>query len=356
LDGIQNLQESLPMTVRLKRVEDQVTVLTGASSGIGLATAHAAAARGARLVLVSRNDAALPQAARECNDMGGRAIAVVADVARREDLEHVARVAVETFGGFDTWINNAGVSIYGRIDEVPVEDFRRMFDTNFWGVVHGSLAAVAHLKTRGGALINIGSEVSDVAIPLQGMYSASKHAVKGFTDALRIELEERGDPVSVTLIRPTAIDSMFVENAKNYMEVEPQLPPPLYTPEVVAAAILEAARYRHRDIYVGANSKISSLMAKFMPRGSDYYLRRTAFKSQRTRQPARTNDPSALESPHAGMQERRGQEPTRHSSAYTTAATHPKASGAALLGAGIAALSLWRLARKPGTPLARLWR
>ena len=344
------------MKPRLKKVSEQVIVITGASSGIGLATARRAARQGAKLVLAARNAPALDALVRELAAHGCEALRVVADVGRREDMQALAHAAIERFGGFDTWINNAGVSIYGRIDEVPVEDFRRMFDTNFWGVVHGSLAAVAHLKTRGGALINIGSEVSDVAIPLQGMYSASKHAVKGFTDALRIELEERGDPVSVTLIRPTAIDSMFVENAKNYMEVEPQLPPPLYTPEVVAAAILEAARYRHRDIYVGANSKISSLMAKFMPRGSDYYLRRTAFKSQRTRQPARTNDPSALESPHAGMQERRGQEPTRHSSAYTTAATHPKASGAALLGAGIAALSLWRLARKPGTPLARFWR
>jgi short-subunit dehydrogenase len=344
------------MKPRLKKVSEQVIVITGASSGIGLATARRAAHQGAKLVLAARNAPALDALVRELAAHGCEALRVVADVGRREDMQALAHAAIERFGGFDTWINNAGVSIYGRIDEVPIEDFRRMFDTNFWGVVHGSLAAVAHLKTRGGALINIGSEVSDVAIPLQGMYSASKHAVKGFTDALRIELEERGDPVSVTLIRPTAIDSMFVENAKNYMEVEPQLPPPLYTPEVVAAAILEAARYRHRDIYVGANSKVSSLMAKFMPRGSDYYLRRTAFKSQRTRQPARTNDPSALESPHAGMQERRGQEPTRHSSAYTTAATHPKASGAALLGAGIAALSLWRLARKPGTPIARIWR
>lgn len=334
------------MKRRLKSIPEQVIVITGASSGIGLATARRAAREGAKLVLAARNSQALDELVRELERSGCQAIRVVADVGRREDVQAIAHAAIERFGGFDTWVNNAGVSIYGRLDEVPVEDCKRLFDTNFWGVVHGSLAAVAHLKQRGGALVNIGSEVSDVAIPLQGMYSASKHAVKGFTDALRIELEESGAPVSVTLIRPTAIDSMFVEHAKNYMEVEPQLPPPLYVPDVVAQAILEAAQHRHRDIYVGANAKISSLMAKFLPRGSDYYLRKSAFASQRTRRPARTHDISALDAPGVGLHERRGQEPTRHSSAYTKAAMHPKTTAATMLGAGLVAASLWRALRR----------
>jgi len=330
----------------LKRISEQVVVITGASSGIGLATARRAAREGAKLVLAARNAQALDELVRELERSGCQAIRVVADVGRREDVQAIAHAAIERFGGFDTWVNNAGVSIYGRLDEVPVEDYRRLFDTNFWGVVHGSLAAVAHLKQRGGALINIGSEVSDMAIPLQGMYSASKHAVKGFTDALRIELEESGAPVSVTLIRPTAIDSMYVEHAKNYMEVEPQLPPPLYAPDVVAQAILEAAQHRHRDIYVGANAKLASLLAQFLPRGSDYYLRKSAFASQRTRRPARTHDTSALDAPGVGLHERRGQEPTRQSSAYTRAATHPKTTAATMLGAGLVAASLWRALRR----------
>jgi len=334
------------MKPSLKKVSEQVIVITGASSGIGLATARRAAREGAKLVLAARNVQALDELVRELERSGGQAIRVVADVGRREDVQSIAHAAIERFGGFDTWVNNAGVSIYGRLEEVPVEDFKRLFDTNFWGVVHGSLAALAHLKQRGGALINVGSEVSDVAIPLQGMYSASKHAVKGFTDALRIELEEKGAPVSVTLIRPTAIDTMFVEHAKNYMEVEPQLPPPLYAPDVVAQAILEAAAYRHRDIYVGANAKLSSLLAKFLPRASDYYLRKSAFSSQRTRRPARTHDAGALDAPGVGLHERRGQEPTRHSSAYTTAATHPKTTAATMLGAGVLAASLWRVLRR----------
>jgi short-subunit dehydrogenase len=344
------------MKRRLKKVSEQVIVVTGASSGIGLATARRAARQGARLVLASRNREALDDLVRELQSAGCQAIRVVADVGRREDVQAVAHAAIERFGGFDTWVNNAGVSIYGRLDEVPVEDSRKLFETNFWGVVHGSLTAVAHLSRRGGALVNLGSEVSDAAIPLQGMYSASKHAVKGFTDALRIELEEKGAPVSVTLVRPTAIDTMFVDHAKNYMEVEPQLPPPLYAPEVVAEAILEAAQYPHRDIYVGANAKLSSLMAKLMPRASDWYMRRSLFSSQRTDRPARTHDASALDAPGVGLHERRGQAPVRRSSAYTKAATNPKATAAALLGAGMAAFSIWRSLRRPGTRFARLSR
>ena len=336
------------MRRQLKKVPEQVIVITGASSGIGLATARRAARQGAKLVLAARNAQALEELERELEQSGCQVQTVVADVGKREDVQRIAHAAIERFGGFDTWVNNAGVSIYGRIDEVPVEDFHRLFDTNFWGVVYGSLAAVAHLKQRGGALVNVGSEVSDAAIPLQGMYSASKHAVKGFTDALRIELEEARAPVSVTLIRPTATDTMFVEHAKNYMEVEPQLPPPLYAPDVVAQAILEAAQYPHRDIYVGANAKLSSLMAKFLPRGSDYYMRKSLFSAQRTHRPARTHDTSALDAPGLGMHERRGQEPTRRSSAYTSAATHPKTTAATMLGAGLLAASVWRVLRRPG--------
>src|SRR5207237_3691332 len=136
---------------------------------------------------------------------------------------------------------NAGVSVYGKLMDVPLADLRQLFETNFWGVVYGSRVACEYLRMRGGALINIGSTLSDRAIALQGIYSASKHAVKGFTDALRMELEEQGAPVSVTLIQPTSINTPFPRHAKNYMEAEATLPPPVYAPDVVADAILHCA-------------------------------------------------------------------------------------------------------------------
>ena len=134
------------MAVRLKSIDEQTIVITGASSGIGLATAHLAASRGARLVLASRNGEALEALAAEIRGAGGEAVAIVADVARREDLERVAALARAEFGGFDTWVNNAGVSVYGTLDEIPMADHRRVFDVDYWGVVQGSLIAAESLR------------------------------------------------------------------------------------------------------------------------------------------------------------------------------------------------------------------
>jgi short-subunit dehydrogenase len=254
------------MSVTHKALKDQVIVLTGASSGIGLATAKLAAERGARLVLVARSASTLNHLRDEITSAGGEAISIAADVADREKMLLVAQEAARHFGRIDTWINDAGVSIYGRLDEVSEEDSRRLFDTNFWGVVNGSLAALPYLKMNGGALINLGSEVSEAIVPLQGMYSASKHAVKGFTDALRVEVEEVDKaPVSITLIQPTAVDTPYPQHAKNYMDKEPKLPPPLIDPKDVAEAILKAATEGGRDVKVGAMAYLNTAVAKLMP-------------------------------------------------------------------------------------------
>src|SRR5690606_8734684 len=187
---------SLPMAQH-KPLDQQVIVVTGASSGIGLCTALAAAEQGARVVLAARSLDVLEEAVATIVAAGGQALATQCDVSRRADVDAVARLAHQRFGGIDTWVNNAGVSIYWRLEEVGEADSRRLFDVNFWGVVNGSLAALPFLRASGGVLVNLGSEVSDAVVPLQGMYSASKHAVKGFTDALRVEEEHVGDsPVS----------------------------------------------------------------------------------------------------------------------------------------------------------------
>ncbi|MGE5493660.1 MAG: SDR family oxidoreductase [Actinomycetota bacterium] len=295
------------MKHRLKKIQDQVMVITGATSGIGLTTARRAAERGARVVLVARNAEALGKITAEMAQAGREAAYVVADVARMEDVRRIADFARERFGGFDTWVNNAGISIFGRYEQVPLEDQRRLFDTNFWGVVHGSLVAVEELRHRGGAIINLGSEVSDVAVPLQGMYSASKHAVKGFTDSLRVEVEAAGDLISVTLIKPAAIDTLFVPHARNYMDVEPKLPAPIYAPEVVADAIIYAAQHPKRDIYAGGAAKLFSAGNRLMPRLIDKYLERFMFRQQRTTRPVDRGE-GALYSPGADLKERQGYE------------------------------------------------
>jgi short-subunit dehydrogenase len=267
---VQQLKKESDMAIKLKELDQQVIVITGASSGIGLCTAESAAREGAKVVLSARSENTLKDVVERINSAGGEAISVAADVADRKQLQAVADAAIARFGRIDTWLNNAGVAIYGRLDEVSEEDNRRLFDTNFWGVVNGSLVALPYLKQNGGALINVGSEVSEAVAPLLGMYSASKHAVKGFTDALRVEIEHVDKaPVSITLIQPTAVDTPFDEHGKNYMSKEPDLPTPMIDPQKVADAILEAAENPTRDIRVGTMSKINTFVSKAMPSVGD---------------------------------------------------------------------------------------
>lgn len=331
--------------VKLKPLNRQVMVITGATSGIGLTTARLAASRGARLLLIARNEEALRQLAEELAGKGGQVRWLAADVADEAQLRRAVELALQEFGAIDTWVNNAGVSIFGSLEEVSLEDHRRLFETNFWGVVNGSLVAVAQLRRHGGALINIGSELSDLSAPLQGMYSASKHAVKAFTDSLRMEVEKSGAPVSVTLIKPAAIDTLYVEHAKNYMEVEAQLPKPLYAPELVAEAILSAAEHPRRDIYVGATAKLMSLGARFAPRWLDRYLEQSMFQQQRSAVPEHNAAQNSLYEPGADLRERgQRQGPAHERCAYTSASLHPRRTYA-LLGTAVAAAVLWRLGR-----------
>jgi short-subunit dehydrogenase len=263
--------------VKLKKLEDQVVVITGATSGIGLVTARLAAKRGAKLVLVARTEPALQTLSGEIKASGAVAIYVKADVGVERELRDVRDAALLEFGGFDTWVNNAAVSIYGKVTDVPIEDHRRLFETNYWGVVYGSIIAADHLATKGGAIINIGSIVSDRAIPIQGTYSASKHAIKGFTDALRMELEHDKSPVSVTLIKPATINTPYTIHAKNYLPTEPEVPPPVYAPEIVAEAVLYAAENPVRDLYVGGAAKALSMAGYYAPNLTDKYMERTMF-------------------------------------------------------------------------------
>ena len=249
----------------LRPVSEQVIVITGASSGIGLATALVAADCGARVVVNARSVDTLEALVEHLTADGAEAIAVPGDVADRALVERIAQTAIERFGRIDTWVNNAGVSIYGRITQVTETDNRRLFDTNFWGVVNGSLVALPHLTKSRGSLVNVGSEVSEAVVPLQGMYSASKHAVKGFTDALRIELLHDEVPVSITLVQPGATDTPFPQHARNYMDREPALPTPLDNPFHVAEAILQAATSDKRAIKVSTTAKMNTAMAKFAP-------------------------------------------------------------------------------------------
>jgi len=312
-----------------KSIGEQAIVLTGATSGIGLVTARMAAKRGARLMLIARNPAALQALSDEINSAGGKAVYAVADVAQETDLGEAAADAIAAFGVIDTWINNAGVSIYGNLEDVPHEDSRRLFETNFWGVVNGSLIAAREMHNSGGTIINVGSTLSDRSIPLQGMYCASKHAVKGFTDSLRMELEAKKAPVQISLVKPSAIDTPYKDHAKNYLPVRPENPAPVYAPETVAETILHCAENPVRDVFVGGGGKALSTLGETMPRLTDLVMERTMISTQLTDEAPDTSREGLHTSKDDELAERGGYDGhVAESSLYTKASLHPLTAGA----------------------------
>jgi len=330
------------MRIKLKPLSRQVMVITGATSGIGLVTARRAAQEGVRVVIAARNEEPLRQLETELRSAGGDALAVVADVTRPEDVRRIAQAAEQRFGGFDTWVNDAGGSVYGKIMDVPVEDERKLFEVNYWGVVYGSRVAVEHLRNRGGALINVGSVASDQGIPLQSAYSASKHAVKAFTDALRVELEKDSIPISVTLIKPTAIDTPFFKHAKTYMDAQPVEPSPMYAPETVAKAILHAAEHPVRDLLVGDIAPVQSAMGRLMPRLGDKFSKHKMFEGQKSDRAPAPGDNQIFEQPSGELRERGGYQDVKvmERSLYTEAAMRPAITK--LLSVGLCAgIALW---------------
>lgn len=336
------------MHYRLKKLQDQVIVITGASSGIGLVTARMAAKRGARLVLNARNEESLRDVTNEINASGQKAIYVVGDVCRFDDVQRIADEAQKYFGGFDTWVNNAAVSIYGPVLDQPLEDHRRLFETNYWGVVHGSTVACQHLRERGGALINVGSVLSDRSVPLQGTYCASKHAVKGYTDALRMELEKEEIPISVTLIKPSSIDTPYIRHAKNLMSVEPLNPPPVYAPEVVAEAILHCVEHAERDVVVGGAGMALSELSHHAPRLTDHLMQAAMFDLQKSDEPRQSNRPDSLHAASSDGDERNGYPGyVAESSIYTKASLRPKLMTALFAGAGLGLSAWWLLSKAP---------
>jgi NAD(P)-dependent dehydrogenase (short-subunit alcohol dehydrogenase family) len=315
------------MPARLKPLDQQVIVVTGGTSGIGLATARRAAAGGARVMIAARDEEALREVCDSIVVAGGVADFVVCDVGVENDVEQLAATTIERFGGFDSWVNNAGVGIYGEAIEVSTDDHRRLFDTNYWGTVYGTLAAVRHLKTRpgGGAIINLGSINSDMGGPLLSAYNASKHAIKGFTDSVRLELIAADAPISLTLVKPSPVGTPFPQHGRNVTGFKARLPRPMYAPEVVAEAIVAAVQHEHRAVTVGGTGKLQVLGANLFPQLFDQLASRMgpALTDRSQPQPAIEGN---LFAPQGKDGQTDGDQKGRRISGFTAASLNPIAS------------------------------
>jgi short-subunit dehydrogenase len=313
------------MGSKLKPISQQVVVITGATSGIGLATARRFAKAGAHLVIAARSETDLRKVAKDLRKKGVAVETVAADVGERDQVKRIAEAAIRRFGGFDTWVNNAGIGAYALLEDISDGDHQRLFQTNYWGVVYGSLEAVKHLKQRGGALINVGSIASEMPSPLLSAYAASKHAVKGFTDSLRLELMHQNAPIQVTLIKPSGIDTPFGEHARNYLSVAARVPPPVYSPELVANAIVHAATTPTRMVTIGGAGLVMSALAYFIPHLSDRLFSALFFKLARNEaKPNRGID--FLHAGGGGGRVRGESRFVRTTSLATTAQTNPWAA------------------------------
>lgn len=270
----------------MRGVSGRVVVVTGASSGIGRATARALAEGGACLVLSARREAPLAEAVRECRNLGAEAVAVPADVASAEQVAALAARAVERFGRIDVWFNNAGVGVFGRFEDIPLDAWRRVVETNLYGCVHGARAALAQFRRQGGGvLINAASVTGRTGQPDSTAYVVSKFAVRGLSEALRQEtLDEPG--IRVCTLLPSAVDTPFVQHAANYTGRRVRAMGPAYPPELAARAVLDLVRNPRPEVIVGGLGKAMALQRALAPRLSTRVTGRLGHRAMTTDEPA----------------------------------------------------------------------
>src|SRR5687767_4253384 len=278
-----------------------VVVITGASAGVGRALSRAYAAHGARIGLIARGRDGLEATRREVELLGSKAIVCVADVADAEQVETAAQTIEQTFGAPDIWINNAMASVFSPVTQMTAEEFRRVTEVTYLGVVHGTLAALRRMLPRDhGSIVQVGSALAYRGIPLQSAYCAAKHAVQGFCDSLRAELLHDGSRVTLTMVQLPALNAPQFDWVKSRLPNRAQPVPPIFQPEVAADAIVWAARSGRREVWVGMPTVKAILGDKIAPGLLDRFLARMGYESQQTSEPEDPTRPDNLWMPVSG--------------------------------------------------------
>jgi len=267
-------------------VSEQVVVVTGASSGVGRACVREFAARGARLVLIARSEEGLAAAADEVRRAGSEALVVPLDLADSDAVERAAALAEERFGRIDTWVNNAMVSVFSPVSEMTAEEYRRITDVTYLGTVYGTLAALRRMRPRDeGTIIQIGSALAYRSIPLQSGYCAAKSAVRGFTDSLRSELVHDKSRIRVSMLQLPAVNTPQFDVVRSRLPRKAQPVPPIYSPEMIARAVVWTAEHPVREMVIGGSALQAILGQKLIPGLLDRYLGGTGYDAQQTAQP-----------------------------------------------------------------------
>jgi NAD(P)-dependent dehydrogenase (short-subunit alcohol dehydrogenase family) len=259
-----------------------VVVITGASSGLGAATATALARHGTSLVLAARGRSALDDVAKQCRSHGADVVAVPADTAKQTDMTELARRATETFGRIDAWINNAAVTVFGDLLDLPMADVRRVLDVNLLGYLHGARAAVPQLRAGGGGvLIFVGSVLGEACAPGQGPYNMAKHGLVGLATTLRQELRQQSGPVvEVCSVLPASIDTPLFSHCGNRTDRVPRPLPPLNSPDRIAARVIGLLTSPRRRIYAGLGGRTTGMAARHLPGITERLLGRYARRYQ----------------------------------------------------------------------------
>jgi NAD(P)-dependent dehydrogenase (short-subunit alcohol dehydrogenase family) len=284
------------------RHRDRVVVVTGASGGIGRATARAFGARGARIALLARGEAGLDAAAAEVEEAGGTALAISVDTARYDDVEAAAARVEEELGPIDVWVNDAFTSVFAPFTEISPEEFARVTEVSYLGFVYGTRAALDRMLPRDrGTIVQVGSALAYRGIPLQSAYCGAKHAIQGFHESLRCELLHEGSNVHVTMVQMPAVNTPQFDWVLSRLPRRAQPVPPIYQPEVAAEAVLYAADHpRRREYWVGGTTAGTLLANAVVPGLLDRYLARTGYASQQTAEPRDRDRPANLWKPADG--------------------------------------------------------